>query len=103
MCDRRAIRTDGRRLALEGGEPSVGPLDESDRRTWPIDAVLDGGHQAMQGDLSLLAVPSNGFSVCVLSDTYDRVVETALPGRYSRPRPDGMASKSAQERSVVCD
>jgi hypothetical protein len=78
VCDRRAIRTDSRRLTLERGEPAVGPLTESDRRSWAIDAVFDGGRQAMQRDLSLLAISSDSLLVRVLTDTYDDVVERAL-------------------------
>src|SRR2546430_3348875 len=61
VSDRRAIRTDGRRLAFERAEPTIGPFDESDRGPRPIGAVLDRGRHAMESDLSLLAVPPDGF------------------------------------------
>src|SRR5438105_4075288 len=44
----------------------------------PIGAVFDRGCNAMQSDLSLLAVPPDGFFVRVLADAYNHVIERAI-------------------------
>ena len=57
-------------------------------------AVLECACHAMQSDLSLLAVPPDGFFVRVLAHAYDHVIERAIRAGTSnggfiesRPRP----------------
>jgi hypothetical protein len=75
---RRTVGTHRRGLALERGEPTVGPIDETNRRSRAIFAFFDRGLKPVQGDFSLMSVPSDSFLVCVVTDTDDDVVEGSL-------------------------